>query len=141
MKKYQLSWYVTLLMALFLGGFAVDRFMMRQIGWGILKVLSMFLLVGIIWWYIDVILIAKRYKFKDVEWIEPEGKIHWLVMLLISVFFGYMGVDRFMLGQVWLGILKMVLNIFIIGIIWWIIDIVLIATKHKFEGVVWVDTY
>lgn len=69
-------------------------------------------------------------------------KKNWLVALLLSIFLGALGIDRFYLGHVGLGILKLLVTIVSFGFlawIWWIIDIILIATKHKFEGVTWVD--
>ncbi|NCS70597.1 MAG: hypothetical protein COY38_04475 [Candidatus Aenigmarchaeota archaeon CG_4_10_14_0_8_um_filter_37_24] len=64
-------------------------------------------------------------------------KVNWVVTLVMSIFFGWFGVDRFMMGQVLLGLLKL----FTLGGcgVWWIIDIILIAAKHEFEGVEWVD--
>lgn len=60
-------------------------------------------------------------------------KLNWNTMLIISIFLGWLGVDRFMMGQVGLGILKLITMGFPI---WWIIDIVLIATK-KMSNVEW----
>lgn len=52
-------------------------------------------------------------------------------MLIISIFLGYLGIDRFMLGDTGLGIGKLLTG----GgcFIWWIIDIFMIskATKEK----------
>lgn len=68
----------------------------------------------------------------DSAWF-PAGEIpglfsekEWIVALLLSFLLGYLGVDRFYLGQVWLGVLKLV-SIGGFGI-WWIIDLVMIAT-------------
>ncbi len=64
-------------------------------------------------------------------------KVSWVLTLVMSIIFGQLGVDRFIMGHIGLGILKL-LTLGGCGI-WWIIDIILIATKHKFEGIQWVD--
>jgi ribosomal protein L40E len=56
-----------------------------------------------------------------------EGK-SWLVTLLLAVFVGYFGVDRFYLGKVGTGILKLI-TMGGFGL-WWLIDIILIATDN-----------
>ena len=62
---------------------------------------------------------------------------NWLAGLLLSIFVGELGVDRFFMGYVGLGILKLI-TIGGFGI-WWLIDLILIATKHDFAKVNWVE--
>lgn len=62
------------------------------------------------------------------------GKKNFLVALLLSIFLGSLGIDRFYLGKIGTGILKLIL---LGGFgIWWLIDLILIATK-KMPGVEW----
>ncbi|KAI7854707.1 hypothetical protein BDC45DRAFT_507927 [Circinella umbellata] len=49
----------------------------------------------------------------------------WFLALLLSVFFGPFGVDRFYLGYIFLGVLKLVTAG--LGGIWWVVDVILIA--------------
>lgn len=50
----------------------------------------------------------------------------WLVTLLLAIFLGYLGVHRFYVGKVGTGLLEL----FTLGGcgIWWLIDVILIAT-------------
>ena len=64
-------------------------------------------------------------------------KVNWVLVLIMSIIFGSLGVDRFLMGQVGLGILKLV-TLGGCGV-WWLIDIILIATKHEFKDIEWVD--
>lgn len=64
-----------------------------------------------------------------------EKKVNWVLTLVMSVVFGQLGVDRFLMGHIGLGILKLI-TLGGCGI-WWLIDLILIAQKYKFEGVNW----
>ena len=67
---------------------------------------------------------------------KKEGKrLKWSRTLVISILFGVLGVDRFMMGDIGLGILKLI-SLGGLGI-WWLVDVILIATKYKFNGIIW----
>ena len=57
--------------------------------------------------------------------LGPSGEKDWLVALILSILLGGFGVDRFYLGYVGLGILKL-LTLGGCGI-WWLVDVILIA--------------
>ncbi len=60
--------------------------------------------------------------------MEKTERRNFLTTLLLSIFVGSLGIDRFYLGYVGLGILKL-LTLGGFGI-WWLIDLILIATKN-----------
>jgi TM2 domain-containing membrane protein YozV len=64
-------------------------------------------------------------------------KVNWILCLVMSVLFGSLGVDRFIMGKVGTGILKLI-TLGGLGI-WWLVDVVLIATKYEYKGVKWVE--
>ena len=64
-------------------------------------------------------------------------KVNWILCLVMSIFFGGIGVDRFMMGKVGTGILKLI-TLGGLGI-WYLVDIVLIATKYDYKNVKWVE--
>ena len=77
-----------------------------------------------------------KKKSKESDKVEKK-EVNWTLTLIMSVVFGQLGVDRFIMGQVGLGILKLIT--FGGCGVWWIVDIILIATKHEFDGIEWVE--
>lgn len=63
--------------------------------------------------------------------------VNWILTLLMSLFFGTLGVDRFIMGHIGLGILKLI-TAGGFGI-WWIVDVILIASHHEFKNINWID--
>jgi TM2 domain-containing membrane protein YozV len=68
--------------------------------------------------------------------MQPK-KLNWVLTLVMSIIFGTLGVDRFMMGKIGTGILKL-LTWGGFGV-WWLIDVILIATKYKYANIEWVD--
>ena len=64
----------------------------------------------------------------------PGAKNH-LVALLLSIFVGTLGIDRFYLGHIGLGVAKLLLSWLTFGI-WWLVDVILIATR-RVKNVTW----
>jgi hypothetical protein len=58
----------------------------------------------------------------------PVSECDWTTTLLFCVILGYLGVDRFYVGKIWTGILKLITG----GgcFIWWIIDLIMLATGN-----------
>lgn len=69
--------------------------------------------------------------------MTQKRKVNWILTLLMSIFFGVLGVDRFIMGQIGWGLLKLITGG---GFgIWWLVDVILIATKYPFQNITWVE--
>jgi len=124
---------VAVLLSAFLGVFGVDRFYLGYTGLGVIKLLT---LGGCgIWALVDLILIVIK-KLPDAQGNPlrlppaegPVGDKDWSTAMLLAVFLGFLGIDRFCLGYTGLGVLKLV-TLGGCGI-WKLVDIILLALNR-----------
>jgi len=67
----------------------------------------------------------------------PKGikEVNWTLTVWLSFFLGWLGVDRFIMGKVGTGILKLI-TFGGLGI-WWLIDLIMIMSSYKFKNIAW----
>jgi TM2 domain-containing membrane protein YozV len=64
----------------------------------------------------------------------PQGDVSsrdWTTTLILSIFLGALGVDRFYVGKTGTGVVKLLVSICSLGFlawVWWLVDIIFIAT-------------
>ncbi|MDA8346921.1 MAG: TM2 domain-containing protein [Thermaerobacter sp.] len=81
---------------------------------------------------VDAAYCARCGAAQHVLHMHDPGARDWLVALLLACFLGHLGVDRFYLGKIGTGILKLI-TIGGFGI-WWLVDIILIATDSTTDA-------
>ncbi len=74
-------------------------------------------------------------KVKKIMVVKEKRKVNWTLLLWFSLFLGWVGVDRFLLGQIGIGVLKL-LTFGGLGV-WWFIDLVMIMCSYEFKGIKW----
>ena len=80
---------------------------------------------------------TQRKVMQNMKGSSGKTPKNWIAALILSILVGSLGVDRFYMGYIGTGILKLI-TFGGLGV-WWIIDLILIATKHDFAKVQWVE--
>ena len=70
---------------------------------------------------------ASNDSYENIQLVNTTSPI---LVLILSILLGWAGIDRFVLGDVGLGICKLLFGVWTFGI-WWLIDIFLCYSKCK----------
>lgn len=81
--------------------------------------------------------VSKKTSSKITIVKDNRREVNWVLVLVMSAVFGALGVDRFIMGKIGTGILKLI-TFGGLGV-WYLVDLILIAIKYDFKDVKWVD--
>lgn len=98
-EQKTLNWTLTAWLSLFFGWLGVDRFMMGQVGIGIVKLIT---LGGLgVWWIIDLIMILSSHNFKNIKWDFPKNKTVNIIIItvILVIFFALIVMDSDQEGE------------------------------------------
>jgi len=158
------NYYVFVILSVMFGLIGADHFYLRSFQTGMMKLAFNVFSLGM-WHYWDLIQIihdGKKIRKEGLtspfDWIcgigrgvflENDGKQKYfaeksyLVYTILAVFFGFLGADKFYMGDIWQGLAKVlsVFNIFLFlfGFIWVVWDSVhaLFMTKNILDNGIW----
>jgi TM2 domain-containing membrane protein YozV len=144
------NYFIFVVLSVLLGFVGADHFYLRSFGTGAKKLVMNFLTLGLWYWW-DLIQIFKDGKKvrreglnSPFDWIRGIGrgvfsdeslesakfapKKSYLTYAFLAIFFGWLGMDKFYLGNTWQGIVKVIscfnIFLFLFGWLWVVWDAV-----------------